>query len=386
MICLRSYSSERQNRFFYLVFLSLGSGVGAEFRGFYLFGQGDVIGFVDEVFVVQDGVVLGDVEEVEDEFEGASGVQYQLFVVYGQIFVFVYFYVLRVYYFDGFVLFGEVVAVVVEVEVGDGDFARDYGVYGGAVVAYYQQEFGVGEQARQVDGGFEREGVFVVEYAGRFVVFGDYFQDEGLYGGVQYFVRYVRFVQSQFFSFRFGLGLAYGQYARDDARFFVVAYFGVGVEYGAYQRGVVAGYVVYEDERYGFVVAVFYVVRVYYYQVFLFRSYGSSGVSRFFQYRAVFQYLLFQLDGQYQGQGVVGRQQRFSYRQAYVGFRGTRLCQRQVSGRFAGFIFGERDRDIRGYVLYRFQWQQMGACRFLWQGICYDQRQVLGFSWVFYLF
>lgn len=49
--------------------------------------QGDTSGLANEVLVVQDSITPGDAKEVEDELEGATGVQHQLLVVHRQTLV-----------------------------------------------------------------------------------------------------------------------------------------------------------------------------------------------------------------------------------------------------------------------------------------------------------
>ena len=79
--------------------------------------------------MVQDSVAPGDAQEVEDDLEGAPGVQHQLLVVYRQALVLAHLHALRVHHLDGLVPLGEAVAVAAEVEASDGDLAGDHGVH-----------------------------------------------------------------------------------------------------------------------------------------------------------------------------------------------------------------------------------------------------------------
>lgn len=109
--------------------------------------QGDTSGLANEVLVVQDSITPGDAKEVEDELEGATGVQHQLLVVHRQTLVLAHLHTLCLHHLNGLVPLGGAVVVAAEVKASNGDLAGDHGVHQGPAISHHQQGLRVGEQA-----------------------------------------------------------------------------------------------------------------------------------------------------------------------------------------------------------------------------------------------
>ncbi|RUS70371.1 hypothetical protein EGW08_021873, partial [Elysia chlorotica] len=143
-------------------------------------GEGDPPGLAYELLVVQHRLVPGDFQEPEDPQHPLPGVQGQLLVVDGQALGLAHLQALGVHRLHGqtplTVTLG--VPVALHVESRDGHLAADDGVHDRAPVPDHQDELGVGEQARQVEGRLERERVFVAQVGRRLPMLGDYLQDK----------------------------------------------------------------------------------------------------------------------------------------------------------------------------------------------------------------
>lgn len=132
-----------------------------EFFVSYVLAQWHAAGLIDELLVVEDGLVPGQIQVLEDLAHPLAGVEDELLVRDHEAALGAHVTALLVHDGDGLVPLHHALPVGGQVEAGYRHLPRYDGVHGGAAVADHEYELGVGEEVDYVRAHLQSERVLV---------------------------------------------------------------------------------------------------------------------------------------------------------------------------------------------------------------------------------